>query len=96
MSVSVLCVFSTVANSCMQESSRKGVCVSACTRAPHRTGHIVPASCVSMVTAGVGATSKVWRNLPDNPEGQHTPLSAQNLTPLSVCGCVSLKEARLS
>lgn len=62
--------FSTVMNLCTYMSSRKGACVHT-SDTPDKP-HIVPASCVSMVTAGVGASSKVWRNLPDNPEGQHT------------------------
>lgn len=59
--------------------------------------HIVPASCVSMVTAGVRASSKVWRNLPDNPEGQHTELQltallcTHTLNPLRVCVCVYIR-----
>lgn len=65
--------------------------------------HIVPASCVSMVTAGVCASSKVWRNLPDNPEGQHTELQltallcTHTLNPLRVCvyiyECVKEKDS---
>lgn len=60
--------------------------------------HIVPASCVSMVTAGVCASSKVWRNLPDNPEGQHTELQltallcTHTLNPLRVCVCIRVCE----
>lgn len=51
--------------------------------------HIVPAVCVSMVTRGV-AGSKVWRNLRDNPKGQHTEfqLTASLSTRLCVCVCV--------
>lgn len=50
------------------------------------TPHIVPTACVSMATVleGFVAGSKVWRNLPDNPEGQHTQFQ------LTVCVTESL------
>ena len=79
----------------MHASSHKGTYVkrSHTSNTPDRP-LIVLASCVSMVTARVGASSKVWRNLPDNPEGQHTelqltaPLCAHTLNLLPVCVCV--------
>lgn len=43
---------------------------------------IVPAICVSMVTERVGTGGKVWRNLPDNPEGQHA-VPAHSITQCS-------------
>lgn len=58
------CVF----NPCVHASQCSGACASNNTLDRPR---IVPAICVSMVTGRVGAGGKVWRKLPDNPEGQH-------------------------
>lgn len=66
-------------------ASRTLVCVRRRGAAPSNTPdrpRIVPAICVSMVTGRVGAGGKVWRNLPDNPEGQHAA-TAHSITQCS-------------
>lgn len=64
----VACVRACVVNPRACASPRSGACT--LKNAVDRP-RIVPAICVSMVTGRAGAGGKVWRNLPDNPEGQH-------------------------
>lgn len=70
----------------MSRASSTPVCMRRRVAAPRNTPdrpRIVPAICVSMATGRAGAGGKVWRNLPDNPEGQHAA-TAHSITQCSL------------